>query len=97
MKGLEREYSPWVAFLWCTLAVGWFVLLVAWASPIVVAAGYTAMSIVMYRICHVTFTQMGVGGSDVNNTIAAFMCAAAWPLYFLFGSYMFLRKAIRRE
>lgn len=97
MKGLEQEYSPVVAFLWCMLAVAFFVLLVSWAHPIIVAAGYTAMSIVVYRVCHITFTQMGFGGSDINNTVAAFMCAAAWPLYFLFGAYMFLRRAIRRE
>ena len=96
MKGLEQEYSPIMAFFWCLLTVAWFVLLVAWTPPIIAAAGYTAMSIVVYRICHTTFTQMDYGGSDVNNTVAAFMCAAAWPLYFLFGAYMFLRRAIRR-
>ena len=97
MKGLEREYSPLVAFLWCIFTVLFFVLLVAWMPPIIVAASYTAVSIVMYRICHATFTQMGYGGSDVNNTVAAFSCAVAWPLYFLFGAWMFLNKAIRRE
>ena len=97
MKGLEREYSPLTAFFWCTLAVVWFILLVAFMPPIVTAAGYTAMAIVVYRICHVTFTQMKYGNTDVNNTVAAFMCAAAWPLYFLFGACMFLRRAIRRE
>jgi|TARA_Y100000296_G_scaffold81675_1_gene109331 hypothetical protein len=97
VKGLEQEYSPVVAFFWCMLTVGWFVLLVAWVPPIIAAAGYTAMSIVVYRICHATFTQMNYGGSDVNNTVAAFMCAAAWPLYFLFGACMFLRRAIRQE
>ena len=97
MKGLEQEYSPIVAFLWCVLTVVFFVLLVVWAHPIIVAAGYTAMAIVVYRVCHGTFTQMNYGGSDVNNTVAAFMCATAWPLYFLFGAYMFLRRAIRRE
>ena len=97
MKGLEREYSPFVAFLWCMLMIGWFVLLVLWAPPIITAAGYTAVSIVIYRVCHASFTQMGFGTTDANNTIAAFMCATAWPLYFLFGAYIFLRKAIRRE
>jgi len=97
MKGLEREYSPWAAFFWCMLAVGWFVLLVVWAPPIIAAAGYTAMSIVVYRVCHTTFTQMGFGASDINNTVAAFMFAAAWPLYFFFGACMFLRRTIRRE
>jgi len=97
VKGLEQEYSPVVAFLWCMFTVAFFVLLVVLMPPIIVAAGYTAMSIVVYRICHITFTQMNYGGSDVNNTVAAFMCATAWPLYFLFGAYMFLRRAIRRE
>ena len=97
MRGLEQEYNPWMAFFWCTLAVVWFVLLVAWAAPIIVAASYTAMSIVMYRVCHASFAQMNYGGSDVNNTIAAFMCAAAWPLYFFFGACLFLRRATRRE
>ena len=40
---------------------------------------------------------MNYGGSDFNNTAAAFMCAAAWPLYFFFGACMFLSKAIRQE
>jgi len=97
MRGLEREYSPFTAFLWCTLTVGFFILLVAWAHPIIVAASYTAMSIVIYRICHITFTQMGFGNSDINNTVAAFMCAAVWPLYFFFGACMFLRRSLRRE
>ena len=97
MKGLEQEYRPFVAFLWCSFTVVFFVLLVVLAHPIIVAAGYTAMSIVVYRICHATFTQMSFGGSDINNTVAAFVCAAAWPLYFFFGAYMFLRRAIRRE
>ena len=97
MKGLEQEYRPFVAFLWCLLTVAFFVLLVVWAHPIIAAAGYTAMSIVVYRVCHVTFTQMGFGGSDINNTVVAFVCAAAWPLYFFFGACMFLRRAIRRE
>jgi len=97
MKGLEQEYSPIMAFFWCMLTVVFFVLLVAWAHPIVAAAGYTAMSIVVYRICHATFTQMKFGGSDINNTIAAFVCAAAWPLYFFFGAYVFLRRAMGRE
>ena len=97
VKGLEQEYSPVVAFLWCMLVVVFFVLLVTWAHPLVTAAGYTAMSIVVYRICYITFTQMSFGDSEVSNTIAAFMCASAWPLYFLFGAYMFLRRAIRRE
>jgi len=63
----------------------------------VAAAGYTAMSIVIYRICHITFTQMSFGNSDISNTAAAFICAAAWPFYFLFGAYTFLRRALRRE
>ena len=97
MKGLEREYNPIVAFLWCILAVGWFVLLVLWAHPLITAACYTAMSIVIYRVCYISFTKMRFGNSDINNTVIAFMCAAAWPLYFLFGAYIFLQKAIRRE
>ena len=97
VKGLEQEYSPVTAFLWCAFTVTFFVLLVTWANPIIAAAGYTAFSIVVYRICHTTFTQMDLGGSEVNNTIAAFMCAAFWPLYFFFGACMFLRRAIRRE
>jgi hypothetical protein len=97
MKGLEREYRPIVAFLWCMLAVFWFVLLVVFMPPIVTAAGYTAMAIVVYRICHATFTQMGYGNTDISNTAVAFLCAAGWPLYFLFGASMFLRRAIRRE
>ena len=97
MRGLEQEYSPLTAFFWCMFTVLFFVLLVVWMPPIIVAAGYTAMSIVVYRICHTTFAQMNYGGSDVNNTIAAFVCATAWPLYFLFGAYMFLRRSIRRE
>ena len=96
MKGLEQEYSPVVAFLWCMLTVAFFVLLVAWAHPIIVAAGYTAMSIVVYRVCHGTFTQMNYGGSDINNTVAAFVCAAAWPLYFFFGACLFLRRVMER-
>tara|TARA_Y100000034_G_C6790527_1_gene353931 strand:+ start:459 stop:752 length:294 start_codon:yes stop_codon:yes gene_type:complete len=96
MKGLEREYRPFVAFLWCMLTVVFFVLLVVWAHPIVAAAGYTAMSIVVYRVCHATFTHMDYGGSDINNTVAAFVCAAAWPLYFFFGACMFLRRALRK-
>ena len=97
MKGLEREYSPVVAFLWCMFTLVFFVSLVVLMPPIIVAAGYTAMSIVVYRVCHGTFTQMNFGGSDINNTVAAFMCATAWPLYFFFGAYIFLRRAIRRE
>ena len=97
MKGLEQEYSPLMAFFWCMLTVVFFVLLVMWAHPIIVAAGYTAMSIVIYRVCYMTFTQMRIGGSDINNTVVAFVCAAAWPLYFFFGAYVFLRRAIRRE
>ena len=97
MKGLEQEYSPVVAFLWCVLTVVFFVLLVTWAHPIITAAGYTAMSIVVYRVCYITFTQMHFGGSEINNTIAAFMCATVWPLYFFFGACMFLRRALRRE
>jgi len=97
VRGLEQEYRPIVAFSWCMLAVVWFVLLVVFVPPIVTAAGYTAMSIVVYRICHATFTQMKFGNTDANNTIAALICAAAWPLYFLFGACMFLRRAIRRE
>ena len=97
MKGLEQEYSPLVAFLWCALTVVFFVLLVVWSHPIIAAAGYTAMSIVVYRVCYITFTQMDFGGSEANNTIAAFMCASAWPLYFFFGACIFLRRAIRRE
>tara|TARA_Y100000310_G_C20587140_1_gene766040 strand:- start:349 stop:639 length:291 start_codon:yes stop_codon:yes gene_type:complete len=96
MKGLEQEYSPVVAFLWCMFTVAFFVLLVAWAHPIIVAAGYTAMSIVVYRVCHGTFTQMNYGGSDINNTVAAFVCAAAWPLYFFFGACLFLRRVMER-
>ena len=97
MKNLERHLSPLLGFLWCTLAVIFFVLLVAWGHPIIVAASYTALSIVLYRICYISFTQMNYGGSDFNNTAAAFMCAAAWPLYFFFGACMFLSKAIRQE
>jgi hypothetical protein len=97
MKGLEQEYSPTMAFLWCLFTIGFFVLLVTLAHPIIAAAGYTVMSIVVYRICHATFTQMGIGGSEINNTVAAFVCAAAWPLYFFFGACVFLRRAVRRE
>ena len=96
MKGLEQEYSPLVASFWCAFAVGWFFLLLI-MHPVVTAAGYTVMSVVVYRICHGVFTQMRFGGSDINNTIAAFVCAAAWPLYFFFGAYVFLRRAIGRE
>ena len=95
MKGLEQEYRPFVAFLWCMLTVAFFVLLM-WSHPIIAAAGYTAMSIVVYRVCHGTFTQMNYGGSDINNTIAAFVCATAWPLYFFFGACLFFRRAIKR-
>ena len=97
MKGLEQEYSPYVASLWCLFTIGFFVLLVTLAHPIIAAAGYTAMAIVVYRVCHGTFTQMNHGGSDINNTVAAFVCASAWPLYFFFGACMFLRRAIRQE
>ena len=97
MRGLEQEYSPGMAFLWCLFTIGFFVLLVTLAHPIIAAAGYTAMAIVVYRVCHGTFTQMNHGGSDINNTVAAFVCASAWPLYFFFGACMFLRRAIRRE
>ena len=97
MRGLEQEYSPLVAFFWCVFTLLFFVSLVVLMPPIIVAAGYTAMSIVVYRICHITFAQMNYGGSDINNTVAAFVCAAAWPLYFFFGAYMFLRRTIRRE
>ena len=38
-----------------------------------------------------------VKDDDINNTVVAFVCAAAWPLYFFFGACMFLRRAIRRE
>ena len=96
MKGLEQEYSPFMAFFWCMFTLAFFALLLI-MPPIVTAAGYTVMSMVIYRVCHITFTQMGVGGSDINNSVAAFVCAAAWPLYFLFGACMFLRRAIRRE
>ena len=96
MKGLEQEYSPVVAFFWCAFTVGFFVLLLT-MPPIVTAAGYTAMSIVVYRVCNAAFAQMDFGGSETNNTVAAFLCAAAWPLYFFFGACMFLRRAIRRE
>ena len=97
MKNLEQEVSPAIGFLYCTLAVIFFVLLVAWAHPIIVAASYTTMSIVLYRISYNTFVQTDYGGSDFDKTIFAFICAAVWPLYFFFGAYMFLHKAIRRE
>ena len=96
MKGLEQEYSSFMAFFWCILTVGFFVLLLTMPA-IVTAAGYTAMSIVVYRICNATFTQMDMGGSEINNSVAAFVCAAAWPLYFFFGAGVFLRRTIRRE
>ena len=97
MKNLEQEVSPPIGFLYCTLAVIFFVLLVLWAHPVIVAASYTTMSIVLYRICYHAFVQTDYGGSDFDKTIFAFICAAVWPLYFFFGAYMFLRKAIRRE
>jgi len=73
MKGLEQEYSPTMAFLWCLFTIGFFVLLVTLAHPIIAAAGYTVMSIVVYRICHATFTQMGIGGSEIR-TANAHLC-----------------------
>ena len=97
MKGLEREYNSWVALLWCILVIGFFVLLVMWMPPIITAASYTAFSIVMYRICYVTYTQMLPNNTDFQNLLLAFACAAAWPLYFLFGACFFLDRAIRRE
>ena len=97
MRGLEEEYNPWVALLWCALVVGWFILLMSWMPPIIAAAGYTLFSIEMYRISYNTFVQTDYGGSDFDKTIFAFICAAVWPLYFFFGACIFLSKAIRQE
>ena len=97
MKGLQKEYSPWAALSWCALVVGWFILLMSWMPPIIAAAGYTLFSIVLYRICYGTYTKLLPNNTDFQNLVFAFVCAALWPLYFLFGVFFFLDRAIRRE
>ena len=97
MKALEKEFSPIMGFLWCTLTVVFFVLLITWTHPIIAAASYTAMSIVLYRIIYNSIVQINYDDSDFKNTAASFMCAAAWPLYFFFGACLFLNRAIRQE
>ena len=79
------------------LVIGWFILLMIWMPPIIAAAGYTLFSIVMYRICYATYTQLLPNNTDFKNFLFAFVCAALWPPYFLFGACFFLTKAIRRE
>ena len=96
MRSLEKEYNSWMALFWCILAVGWFVLLMAWMPPVIAAAGYTLFSIVMYRICYATYTKLLPNNTDFQNLVFAFVCAALWPLYFLFGVFFFLDRAIRR-
>ena len=96
MKGLEQEYSPLLAMFWCALAVFFFFLLIT-LPPILAASAYTAMTIVIYRICYVSFSQMNPDLSDFTNTVASFLCAAFWPAYFAFGVFLFLGKVIRQE
>lgn len=96
MKGLEQEYSSFVCMILCLFTVGFFFLLIT-MPPIVAAAGYTAMVIVMYRICYGTFSQIGLNTSEFTGFFVAFACAVIWPLYFFFGACVFLNKMVRGE
>jgi hypothetical protein len=96
VKGLEEEYSSFVAFLLCMFTVGSFIYLLTMPLAVIIIC-YAAMTAAMYKICYGTYMSLNIQNADFNVYVAAFMCAAAWPLYFLFGACMFLQRALRKE
>tara|TARA_Y100000593_G_C4288102_1_gene326702 strand:- start:540 stop:830 length:291 start_codon:yes stop_codon:yes gene_type:complete len=96
MRGVDQQYTSFVSMLLCLFTTGCFFILLLY-PPLVVATGYTIMTIAIYKICHGTFMRMELEHSENQLFVMAFMCAALWPLYFLFGAFLFLGKMIRGE
>ena len=96
MKGMEEDLNPFLSMMWCVLAVIMFILVITF-PPILAASAYTAVTIVVYRVCYSTISRMNLDFSDFTSTAVSFLCAALWPAYFSFGVFLFLGRAIRRE
>ena len=96
MKGMQKELSPFSAMIWCVFAVIMFLLLTTF-PPILAASAYTAVTIVVYRICYSTISKTNPDFSDFTSTAVSFLSAALWPAYFAFGVFLFLGRVIRRE
>ena len=96
MRGMEKELSPFLAMIWCVFSVVMFLLLTIF-PPILAASAYTAVAIVVFRICYSTISKTNPDFSDFVSTTISFLCAALWPAYFSFGVFLFLGRVIRGE
>jgi hypothetical protein len=75
VKGLEEEYSSFVAFLLCMFTVGSFIYLLTMPLAVIIIC-YAAMTAAMYKICYGTYMSLNIQNADFNVYVAAFMCAA---------------------
>ena len=89
------KYSVVLYFLFCVAMVGYFFVLLLF-PPIVTAAAYTVVSIIIYRACNKIFAYVNFLGTNIKNFVFSILCAILWPLYFLLGAFFFLGKAIVR-
>tara|TARA_R100001079_G_scaffold49906_1_gene25454 strand:+ start:1837 stop:2127 length:291 start_codon:yes stop_codon:yes gene_type:complete len=96
MKEMDQQYNSFVSMLMCLFISACFFILLLY-PPLVVATGYTIVTILVFKIVDRTFMRMNLQQTENQLFVMAFICAAVWPLYFLFGAFLFLGKMIRGE
>jgi len=90
-----KKYIGLVYCLFCLFMLGYFYVLLLF-PPIVTAAVYTLMVVLVYRACSRIFTYESFLNSDNKIFISSLVCGILWPLYFFFGFLFFLVNIKKR-
>ena len=89
MKGMEEDLNPFLSMMWCVLAVIMFILVITF-PPILAASAYTAVTIVVYRVCYSTISRMNPDFSDFTSTAVSFCVLHCGLPIFLLECFYFL-------
>ncbi len=94
MQSMEKQ--NFISALLCLVMVSFAVLLFH-IPPLAGAVAYTILAMMVYRISYEGYSQVYPNDHEVMVFVVAILSGAFWPLYFVFGVYMFLRMVIRGE
>tara|TARA_Y100000034_G_scaffold135889_1_gene209632 strand:- start:55 stop:342 length:288 start_codon:yes stop_codon:yes gene_type:complete len=89
-KNIGLAYS-----LFCLFMLGYFYILLFF-PPVLTAAAYTIMALIVYRACYKIFTFEKFLSTDSKVFVFSLGCGLLWPLYFFFGFIFFLLNINKR-
>ena len=90
-----KKYIGFVYFLFCLFMLGYFYVLLLF-PPIMTAAVYTIMAVLVHRACYKIFIFKNFLDSDNKALAFSLGCGILWPLYFFFGLLFFLINIKKR-